>query len=523
MNEHHVILPLLIPLATAFVLVPLRNHARLQRILSGGAMLSMLYVVINLAMRIRHEGMLVYELGGWPAPFGIVFAVDLFPMLLMLMTAITGTASLFFAFRAIEPEKERFFFYPLMLFIVAAVNGAFMTGDIFNLYVFFELILIASYLLFTLGGRPAQLSESFKFLVVNSVSSAFLLLGIALLYGLTGTLNLADLAVQVAALADKGIVVAIASVLLFAFGVKSAMVPLFFWLPRTYAEAFTPVTALLAGVGTKVGVYALYRVFTLLFIHHVSLTHQTVLMALAALTMVIGVLGAIAQLDFKRLLAFHIVSQIGYMIFGLAVMTVAGIAGGMMHLMFNMAVKPALFLISGATERATGTSDLRKMSGVIHYAPALAFTFLLGGLSLAGVPPMSGFISKVTLFQAGFAAGHYWMTAIGVGVSFLTLFSMIKIFRMVYWGPKEGLSPEQVEQIPRYRRLIGPGAALVGVGLLFGFGAGHLIDYAHAASTWLLNPLWYIEGVLGEGSAAALSFIESGAADILGGSGGVGP
>lgn len=508
MNEHHVILPLLIPLATAFILIPLREHARLQRIVSGAAMLSVLYIVISLTIHIRQAGMLVYELGGWPAPFGIVFAVDLFPMLLMLMTALTGTASLLFAFRSINPEKERFFFYPLLLFIIASVNGAFMTGDIFNLYVFFELILIASYLLFTLGGRPAQLSESFKFLVVNSVSSAFLLLGIALLYSLTGTLNLADLAVQVAALPDKGIVVAIASVLLFAFGVKSAMVPLFFWLPRTYAEAYTPVTALLAGVGTKVGVYALYRVFTLLFIHHVNLTHQTVLMVLAVATMVIGVLGAIAQLDFKRLLAFHIVSQIGYMIFGLAVMTVAGLAGGMMHIIFNMAVKPALFLIAGATEAGTGTSDLRRMTGLIHYAPALAFTFLLGGLSLAGVPPMSGFISKVTLFQAGFSAGHYGATAIAVCVSFLTLFSMIKIFRMVYWGPKDTLTKEQMEQLPRYRRLIGPGAALVGVGLVFGLGAGHLIDYANAASTWLLNPAWYVEGVLGEGSAALLSAIE---------------
>jgi len=221
--------------------------------------------------------------------------------------------------------------------------------------------------------------------------------------------------------------------------------------------------------------------------------------------MVIGVLGAIAQLDFKRLLAFHIVSQIGYMIFGLAVMTVAGIAGGMMHILFNMIVKPALFLIAGATEESTGTSDLQKMSGVIHDAPALAFVFLLGGLSLAGVPPMSGFISKVTLFQAGFASGHYVATAVAVGVSFLTLFSMIKIFRMVYWGPKDGMTQEQRARLPVYRRLLAPGAILVGVGLLFGLGAGQFIDYAHAASTWLLHPTWYVEGVLGESSAALLT------------------
>jgi len=504
MSSHHVFLPVLIPLLLAFVLSLWREEVKIHRIAAAAGLLAVLACVVSLAVRIRHEGILVYHMGDWPPPFAITFAVDLFPALLMVMAALTGTACLFFSFRSIEPEKERFFYYPLFLFMTAAVNGALMTGDLFNLYVFFELTLMASYLLLTLGGRPAQLSESFKFLVINTLSSAFLLLGIALLYALTGTLNMADLAVKVAALEDKRIVAAAASVFLFAFGVKAAMVPLFFWLPRAYAEAATPVTALLAGVGTKVGVYALYRVFTLIFIHHISFTHQTLLMMVAVATMVIGVLGAIAQVDFKRLLSFHIVSQIGYMIFGLAVMSGAGLAGGIMHIMFNMVIKPALFLIAGATEESTGTSDLRKMSGLIHYAPALAYVFLLGGLSLAGAPPMSGFISKVTLFQAGFAGGHHWATAAAVCVSFFTLFSMIKIFRMAYWGPKDALTADQRERLPRWRPLIAPGAALIAVGLVFGLGAEHLIDYTHTAAMWLLNPAWYVEGVLGEGTASLL-------------------
>lgn len=508
MSEHHVFLPLLIPLAAGIILMPMRRTGALQRTVAAAAMLAVLYTIFTLTVRIRHAGMLVYELGGWPAPFGIVMAVDLFSIMLMLMSALTATASLFFAFRSIGPEKERFFFYPLVMFLVAAVNGALMTGDIFNLYVFFELILIASYLLFTHGGRPGQLKESFKFLLINSVSSSFLLLGIGALYALTGTLNMADMAVKVAALPDQRIVTAVSSVLMFAFGVKAALVPLFFWLPRTYAEVSTPVAALSAAVGTKVGVYALFRVFTLIFVHEIDFTHKTLLMTIGVVTMVIGVLGAIAQMDFKRLLAFHIVSQIGYMIFGLAMMTVAGIAGGIMHIMFNMIIKPALFLIAGATEEGTGTTDLRKMSGVIHYAPALAFTFLLGGLGLAGVPPMSGFISKVTLFQAGFSGGHFWATGFGVAVSFLTLFSMIKIFRMVYWGPQDGLTEEQINRLPAYRRLVGPGAALVAVGLILGLGGMYFVDYADAAAQWLLNPAWYIEGVLGEGSAAGLYVTE---------------
>lgn len=504
MSEHFAFLPLLIPFITAIVLLPLTRRIRLQRIIAAAAMLLLVFVCARLTVALRQEGLIVYEMGGWPAPYGIVFAVDLFSALLMLMGAVTATASLFFTFRYAGPQKERYFIYSLILFLVAAVNGALMTGDIFNLYVFFELILISSYLLFSHGGRAGQLKETFKFVLLNMVSSAFLLIGIGGLYALTGTLNMADLAIKVAELADKRIVAALSVVFMFAFGTKAAMVPLFFWLPRAYGEVAAPVAALAAAVSTKVGVYALYRVFTLVFVHHVAFTHQVVLMVLAVLTMVIGVLGAIAQMDVKRLLAFHIVSQIGYMLFGLAMLSVAGLAGGIMHIMFNMIIKPALFLIAGATEQATGTSDLRKMGGVIHHAPALAFTFLVGGLGLAGVPPMSGFLSKITLFYAGFVDRHYIATAIGVAVSFLTLFSMIKIFRMAYWGPKDALTADQRERLPRWRPLIAPGAALVAVGLIFGLGAEHLIDYTHTAAMWLLNPAWYVEGVLGEGTASLL-------------------
>lgn len=510
MSKHLAILPILVPLFTAFVLFPLRNHRMWQRVLSAAAMLVVLYLAVVQAIWIRHNGMLIYQVGDWPAPFGITLAVDLFPALLIIMTAVVGTASMFYAFKTLDPKKERYFFYPLFLLLTASINGAFMTGDLFNLYVFFELILMVSYLLLSLGGRPVQLSESFKFLIINAVSGAFLLLGIALLYGLTGTLNMADLAIQVAAVADKRIIAAIAAVFLFAFGVKAALVPLFFWLPRTYAAAITPVTAFLGEVGTKVGVYALYRVFTLIFVHHIDFTHSTLLMPIAVLTMVVGVLGAIAQMDFKRLLAFHIVSQIGYMIFGLSMMTETGLAGGILHIGHHMVTSAALFLIAGATEETTGTTKLEKMTGLIHLTPALAFTFLLGALSLIGVPPMSGFFSKFLLLYAGFSSGHFLATTIAIGVSFFTLFSMIKIFRMVYWGPKQQPAAEAVQSMSRYKQLLAPGAALVAVALVLGLGADTVIDYTRTASEWLLQPSLYIESVLGAGSAEII-----GASEVL--------
>ena len=471
MREHFVFLPVLIPLLTGVVLLPLRRRLVLQRVVAALSLFSVLYVVAALTVRLRGEGIIVYELGGWPAPFGIVMAVDLLSALLMLMGVVTAAASLFFAFRSIGPRKERYFFYSLIMFLVASVNGALMTGDIFNLYVFFELILISSYLLFTHGGRAGQLKESFKFLLINSVSSAFLLLAIAGLYA-DGHAEHGGSGGERALLPDKRIVAAVASVFVFAFGVKAALVPLFFWLPRTYAEVSTAAAALSAGVGTKVGVYALYRMFTLIFVHHVDYTHKAVLMVLAVLTMVIGVLGAIAQMDFKRLLSFHIVSQIGYMIFGLAVMSVAGLAGGLMHIMFNMIIKPALFLIAGATEEPPAPPTW-QMSGVIHYAPRSYVP--AGRPGPGGVPPMSGFISKVTLFQA-LAGGHWWATG-PRWWSASSLFSMIKIFRLVYWGPKDadGRAAARAGVAP-FRR---PGAALW-LRLLMAW-AACLVDYDAAA------------------------------------------
>jgi multicomponent Na+:H+ antiporter subunit D len=503
-----VAVPMVAPLVGGLLLIPFRRFVGLQRVAAAVVMGAVLVLVVALAIHARTDGMLVYELGGWPAPFGIVFALDLFPALLMIMTMVTGNACLYYSMRTISRDKEEHYYYALFLIITGAINGAFLTGDLFNLFVFFEIVLITSYLLLSLGSRPQQLSETLKFLVMNTLSAAFFLLGIALLYRISGTLNLADIAVRVAEYPDQRFVTLVAMVFLFAFGVKAAIVPLYFWLPRTYAEAPTAVTAYLGEVGTKVGVYAIYRVFTLVFIHEVAFTH-TLIMWVAALTMVVGVLGAIAQMDFKRLLAFHIVSQIGYMIFGLAFFTrdpalagvaVIGVAGGIIHIVHHMAAKPALFLLAGATEQITGTTNLKQMHGLIASAPALAFAFFLGGLSLTGVPPTSGFFSKFYLVQAGVRSGEWVAAAIAVGVSLLTLFSMMKIFRLVYWG--EPMEPRHTVPDAFKRRYLWPGAALVSVGLVMGTGAHFLIDYTTEAARQLLEPARYVDAVLGPEAAA---------------------
>jgi multicomponent Na+:H+ antiporter subunit D len=522
-------LPMVVPLVGGLLLIPLHRRIRLQRVAAAIAMGAVLVLVVALAIHTRNVGMLVYQLGDWPAPFGITFALDLFPALLMIMTMVTGNACLYYSMRTIGGDKERHFYYALFLIITGAINGAFLTGDLFNLFVFFEIVLITSYLLLSLGSRPQQLSETLKFLVMNALSAGFFLFGIALLYRVTGTLNLADIAIRVAAHPDQRFVTLVAMVFLFAFGVKAAIVPLYFWLPRTYAEAPTAVTAYLGEVGTKVGVYAIYRVFTLVFIHEIAFTH-TLIMWIAALTMLVGVLGAIAQMDFKRLLAFHIVSQIGYMIFGLAFFTrdpalagvaVIGVAGGIIHIVHHMAAKPALFLLAGATEQITGTTSLKKMHGLIASAPALAFAFFLGGLSLTGVPPTSGFFSKFFLVQAGFRSGDWVPAAVAVGVSLLTLFSMMKIFRLVYWGEPMELRRGMPERFKR--RFLWPGATLVSVGLVMGFGANVLIDYTSEAARQLLEPARYVEAVLGSDAAAQFDALLAERGRIAVGGGAHGP
>lgn len=527
------ILPAMLPIATGFLLIPLRRRIVLQRIIALTAMLVGLALVIGIAVTVRRHGMLVFQAGNWPAPYGITLAVDLMPSLLMIMTMVTGTVCLLYSFRTIGEDKELFFYYPLYLIITGSINGAFMTGDLFNLFVFFELVLMTSYVLLSIGGRPGRLAETFKFLMLNSLSSAFFLVGVALVYRLTGTLNMADIALKMAQIEDKRMVTLTGLVFLFTFGVKAALVPLYFWLPRTYAEAPTAVTAYLGEVGTKVGVYALYRMFTLIFIHNVEFTHLLI-MAIALITMVLGVMGAIAQMDFKRLLAFHIVSQIGYMILGLSffslddglrAVAVVGLAGGIIHIVHHMAAKPALFLLAGATEQVTGTTDLGRMQGLLWTLPALGFTFFMGGLSLTGVPPTSGFFSKFFLVRAGYLSGHYGAAAVAVAVSLLTLFSMIKIFRFIYWGQR----PQKKLSVPRrfHARFLLPGAALVAVGLIMGFGAEVLIDMTTHAADSLLHPERYIEAVLGEG--AKEQFLQAlrpkGAADMIAAKGGldVGP
>jgi multicomponent Na+:H+ antiporter subunit D len=371
----------------------------------------------------------------------------------------------------------------------------FLTGDLFNLFVAFEVMLSASYVLITLGGTEDQVRTGMTYVVISIVASTFFLTAVGLIYAATGTVNMADLAGRLADLPDS-VRSALGLLLLVVFGVKAAIFPLFFWLPDSYPTAPSPVTAIFAGLLTKVGVYAIIRTQTLLF---PADGNGTLLLFLAGATMVVGVLGAIAQDDIKRILSFHIVSQIGYMIMGLGLFTVAGLAGAILYTVHHIVVKTSLFLVSGLVEHLDGTGLLRRLGGIARRAPLVGALFLLPALSLAGLPPFSGFVAKLALVQAGLDTEAWLIVGVSLAVSALTLFSMTKIWAGAFWGAPEGQAhPEASDARQRGPRLmVGATAALVIVSLGIAVAAGPVYELSERAAGELLAPSAYVEAVLG--------------------------
>jgi multicomponent Na+:H+ antiporter subunit D len=493
--SHHVILALIIPLVTGVLGILAGRRRRVARIIAFAGTSFDLSYALYLLWLVWREGIQVTAVGDWPLPFGIALTVDLLSATMLALATLTAWVVLLFTFATIDPARERFGFYSLYQFLLLGVSGAFLTGDLFNLYVWFEVMLISSFGLMTLGGERDQLEGGLKYVVINLVSSTFFLIGVGLLYGATGTLNMAHLANILATAESTRLISALAMLFLLTFGIKAAIFPLFFWLPASYHTPPAAVTALFGGLLTKVGVYALFRVFTLFFVQQPPFIHD-LLLILAGLTMVVGVLGAVAQNNVRRLLSFHIISQIGYMIMGLGLFSVLGLAGGILHIGHNILVKTALLMIGGALEEIDGTGDLKKMGGQLRERPWLAFLFLMAAISLAGLPPLSGFFSKLTLLTAALEQGRYGIAAVSLAVSILTLFSMTKIWAEVFWKPRPEPAPASAASTP-YWSLVAPAAILVTLSLLLGLGAGPALEFLTTTATQLSAPVEYVQAVLG--------------------------
>jgi len=488
-------LPVIIPLIIgALSLVALNNHG-VQRILGVLGTAAVLVAAIVLLWQTWLNGIKVLEVGSWPAPFGIVLVSDLLGAIMVLLAAITGFATAVYSLKTVRKRFERFGYYPLLHLLLAGVNGAFLTGDIFNLYVWFEVLLVASFALLIQGGERAQMEGAIKYVTLNLLSSALFLTAIGLLYGLVGSLNMADIAVRLQQVEDPKMVTLVAMLFLIAFSIKAAAFPLFFWLPASYHTPQVAVSAVFAGLLTKVGVYALYRVFTLMFTGEVDFTHQ-ILLWMAVFTMLTGVLGAASQYEVRRILSFHIISQIGYMMLGLALFTPLALIGGVFYIMHHIIVKANLFFVAGMMYRLGGSFELKQLGGLYKRHPGLALLFMIPAFSLAGVPPLSGFFAKFILIKAGVEAQAWWAVAIALFVGLFTLFSMIKIWNEAFWKK----APEPAIEVPapyRNTALYWTTGLLAAMTVAIGIFAQPIYVLAETAAQQLLEPQRYIEAVLG--------------------------
>ncbi len=494
--SHLVPLPVVIPLLAAAVSILVGRWRSAQRIISVVALSGVLGVSVTLLIGADDDGFVVHRAGGWPASIGISLVVDRFAGLMLVVSSLVLLAVMLYAIGQAGEEHRRVGFHPVYLVLATGVSASFVTADLFNLFVAFEMMLAASYVLITLGGRPDQVRSGMSYVVISLVASTLFITMLALLYASTGTVNMADLSVRIAEL-EPGVRNAFALGLLVVFGIKAGLFPLFFWLPDSYPTAPGPVTAIFAGLLTKVGVYAIIRTQTLLF--DTPDWMGTVLIVVAVLTMVVGVLGAIAQDDMKRILAFHIISQIGYMIFGLGLFTVAGIAGAVFYIVHHIIVKTALFLVTGLVARRAGSSRLSEVGGLVRSAPIIAVLFAVPALSLAGLPPFSGFLAKFTLVDAGLAASSWIAVAASLAVGMLTLFSMTKIWAGVFWGVAEEEPRRKPQAEDRFGAPLGmilPTGLLAAASIAVSIWAGALYDVSERASLDLLEPSRYVNAIL---------------------------
>jgi multicomponent Na+:H+ antiporter subunit D len=522
MNPDLIILFIVIPLGTGILTLLLRGHTTLQRLVGVAALIGNLILAITcLSYSYSTDTILVSQMGDWAAPYGISVVLDSLSGMVLVAGAIVSLGCYIHAFSSIDPDLERGYFHPLWHLIMFGIQLSFITGDLFNLFVSFEIMLMASYALLTLGATRRQITQSYKYVMLNLLASGIFVLGAGLIYGMTGTLNYADLA-RIAEEAARGGTPlpsgfhAVAILMLFVFGCKAAIFPLWFWLPDTYYTCPIAIGGFFSGMLTKVGVYALARLFPMIFAHSFvapngvgqdglfgSSVTQTLLLVAAAFTMFLGVLGAVSMHEIRRILAIHVISQVGYMIFGIALLTQDGIRGCMIYMVQHMVVKSSLFLCAGVVEKYRGTNDLNKLGGLAREAPWLATLFFIAAMSLVGLPPLSGFFGKFVVIKSGFEVGYWWLAIFGLMTGLLTLLSMLKIFAYCFWSPKPAevhVDPTVAPPNPHGRPVFAYiGIVILVVSALFiGFGAQIVNGPAGRAGEIATNPERYITAVLGE-------------------------
>ena len=501
------LLPLFVavPLIGAGLLIVLPGPLWLRRALllapSAAAMLG----AAGLIWLTRDGTVFAHNVGLWQDGIAIPFVADVFSALMLWTTSLLALVCSTFAIAT--GDDQRSFFSPLVLVLTAGVSGALLTGDIFNMFVFIEVMLLPSYGLLAMLGAMGRLKAGRIYVTVNLLTSTVFLAGVALVYAVAGTVHLGELAG--AAKEDPMVAVGMGVVIL-ALSIKAAVVPVHGWLARTYPAASPAITALFSGLHTKVAIYAIYRLYALVFDGDAKFLWIGVVAF--TLTMLIGVMGAVGEGTTRSILVFHMISQIGYILLGVALFTELGLMAGIFYLIHHMIVKASLFLSTGAIEHTYGTGALDRLGGIAKREPLLALVFMGAALSLAGLPPFSGFVAKLTLVTAAVEDGQWTAMAVMIAVSLITLMSMLKIWGGVFWGKEPQADDDTAPATagangsvvtgtlttPKIRTaLIAPGLILTATTLCIGLGAQVLLDLSAQAAAGLMDTSGYVEAVLG--------------------------
>ncbi|MHB0833770.1 MAG: Na+/H+ antiporter subunit D [Corynebacterium aurimucosum] len=424
-------LPIIIPALAAALAMLFARNAHAQRRIAFFSLLTLATVNAALIFIADTTGIQTVQVGGWDAPVGITLVADRLSTVMLFTSSVVLFSVMWYAISqgVHDGTKDEpvAVFLPTYMLLTMGVNVSFLAGDLFNLYVGFEIFLVASYVLLTLGASPARVRAGVGYVMVSMASSLIFVLALAYVYATVGTMNMAQIGIRMEDI-PAGTRSAVFSVLLIAFGIKAAIFPLDAWLPDSYPTAPSLVTAVFAGLLTKVGVYAIIRARTSIFTDGGL---DGLLMWVALATMLVGILGAIAQSDIKRLLSFTLVSHIGYMVFGVALGTAQGLSGAIFYAVHHILVQTALFLVVGLIERQAGTSSLRRLGSLIYSAPLIAILYFIPAMNLGGIPPFSGFLGKIMLLQAGANEGS-WMSWVLIGgavvTSLLTLYVMVLVW-----------------------------------------------------------------------------------------------
>ncbi|CDH44706.1 monovalent cation/H+ antiporter subunit D [Candidatus Contendibacter odensensis] len=491
--DQRLILPILLPFIAGIVLLLTNGMAR-QRRLSITAVAALLPLAAAL-LAMTGDGYHAYVLGNWPAPFGIVLVLDRLSALMLGLTALVALPALLYAVAAGTDAQGRYF-HPLFQFQLMGLNGAFLTGDLFNLFVFFEILLIASYSLLLHGGGRERIRAGLHYVILNLVGSALFLIAIGTLYGMTGALNLADLAVRIAAApaADAGLLRTGALLLLVVFGLKAAMLPLYFWLPAAYTCTSAPVAALFALL-TKVGVYSIIRVFSLAFGPTAGVAANVAmpwLLPLALATLLAGGFGVLASWDSRRLIAYSVIVSIGTLLAGIGLGSTSGLSAALVYLVHTTLITAGMFLLADLIAMQRGHSDSRPSSPVAQ--PLILGTlFFVGAVAMAGMPPLSGFLGKVLLLRAAEeTVALPWIWSVVLGSSLLIMVAWGRMGSSLFWNTLD----TPVTGIPVHARLLLPAVALLAAGPLLMVLARPLTHFAAETAQQIFAPAAYIETVL---------------------------